>query len=131
MKNLLSKLFKNEEQAQELEAPVNTQVNMVLTYDGLMIGYLSHSKGTWKFEYSNEFKAQHKVDVLVDFPDKSQKYESSFLWPFFAHRIPGLGQPQIQDIIKEEKINPNNQIDLLQRFGKKSITNPFVLSQAV
>ncbi len=131
MKNLLSKLFRNEEQTHELEAPVNTQVNMVLTYDGLLIGFLSHYKGIWKFEYSEDFKQQDKIDVLVDFPDKKQKYESPFLWPFFAHRIPGLGQPQIQEIIKEEKINPHNQIDLLQRFGRKSITNPFVLSEAV
>ena len=29
---------------------------------------------------------------------------------------------------KSENLNPNNEIDLLRRFGRKSITNPFELA---
>jgi HipA-like protein len=129
--NFLNKFFRNEEQTEELTTPVEVQVTMVLEYDGLVIGNLSHAKGIWHFEYSEAFKKQDKVDVLIDFPDKNQKYKSEFLWPFFAHRIPGLGQPQVQEIIKAARINKHNQVDLLKKFGQKSISNPFVLSEAV
>ena len=131
MLNWLSKLFKSEEQTGELNTPIDAKATFLLTYKELEIGYLRHSEGKWIFEYSDEFKNQNQIAVLIDFPDKSHHYESPYLWPFFSHRIPGLGQPQVQEIIKEEKLNPENEIDLLKRFGKKSITNPFELSMPV
>ncbi len=127
----LNKLFKNEEQLEELTTPKDAQAHFVLTYKNLPIGYLNHSDSEWVFEYSIEFKSQDKIDILIDFPEKSQTYKASYLWPFFAHRIPGLGQPKVQEIIKHEKLNPNNEIDLLRRFGRKSITNPFELAVTV
>lgn len=128
MLNWLSKLFKNEEQLEELSTPMNAHAHFVLKYKDLTIGYLNHANGKWEFCYSEEFKKQNRIDVIVDFPIKDLKYEESYLWPFFAHRIPGLGQPQIQKIIKHENLNPKNEIDLLRRFGRKSITNPFELA---
>ena len=128
MLNWLSKLFKNEEQPEELTTPKNAQAHFVLKYKDLTIGYLNYSDEKWEFYYSDEFKNQDRIDVLVDFPKKEQRYEESYLWPFFAHRIPGLGQPKIQEIIKHEHLNPKNEIDLLRRFGRKSITNPFELA---
>ena len=130
MLNWLSKLFKNEEQPEglELTTPKDAKAHFVLKYKDLPIGYLNHANGKWEFFYSDEFKRQHKIDVLVDFPEKDYKYEDSYLWPFFAHRIPGLGQPKIQEIIKHENLNANNEIDLLRRFGQKTITNPFELT---
>ncbi len=130
MLNWISKYFKNEEQAEELCTPKNAHADFVLMFKDLTIGHLNHDNGKWVFQYSEEFKKQNKIDVLVDFPKKEQRYVDSYLWPFFAHRIPGLGQPQVQEIIKEEKLNPHNEIDLLRRFGKKSITNPFELSMS-
>jgi HipA-like protein len=124
----INKLFKNEEQTEELTTPENAKANFILKYKNLPIGYLNHSDGKWEFHYSEEFKNQNRIDVLVDFPKKDRKYEESYLWPFFSHRIPGLGQPQIQEIIKHENLNPKNEIDLLRRFGRKSITNPFELA---
>ncbi len=128
MLNWLNKLFKNEEQSVELSTPKNAQAHFTLKYKNLPVGYLNYLNGVWEFQYSDEFKNQNKIDVLLDFPKKEQKYEESYLWPFFAHRIPGLGQPKIQEIIKDEHLNPNNEIDLLRRFGRKSITNPFELA---
>jgi HipA-like protein len=129
MLNWLGKLFKNEEQSEALEltTPKDAQAHFVLSYKNLPIGYLNHVNGIWKFYYSEDFKQQKKLDVLVDFPERAKIYESSYLWPFFAHRIPGIDQPNIKEIIKDEKLNPTNQIDLLRRFGKKTITNPFEL----
>ncbi|MCE9538743.1 MAG: HipA N-terminal domain-containing protein [Bacteroidetes bacterium] len=127
MLNWLSKLFKNEEQP-ELSTPKNAHAAFILKHKKLTIGYLNHSNGIWEFKYSDEFKKQNRIDVLIDFPKKELKYEESYLWPFFSHRIPGLGQPKIQEIIKHEHLNPNNEIDLLRRFGQRSITNPFELA---
>jgi HipA-like protein len=124
----LNKYFVNEEQIEGLSTPKGEEAKFVLMYKDLTIGYLNHTDSKWVFKYSEQFKVQSKIDALVDFPKKSQIYEASYLWPFFAHRIPGLGQPQIQRIIKEEHLNPKNEIDLLRRFGQKTITNPFELS---
>ncbi len=128
MLNWFEKLFKSEEQPGVLTTPKDAVAHFVLTYKDLTVGYLNHANGKWIFEYADEFKNQDKIDVLIDFPEKNNKYEATGLWPFFAHRIPGLGQPQIQEIIKDENLNPNNEIDLLRRFGKRTITNPFELA---
>lgn len=128
MINWLTNFFKNDEQVQDIVTPEDTQVNFFLTYKDLLIGTLTLNNGYWYFEYSVHFKNQNKVDVIVDFPIKDKVYESKHLWPFFAHRIPGLGQPQVQKIIHKENLNPKNEVDLLRRFGSRSISNPFSLA---
>lgn len=128
MINWLTGLFKNEEQVQDIITPKNTEANFILTYKDFLIGTLTLNSGFWYFEYSVHFKNQNKVDVIVDFPIKDKIYKSKDLWPFFAHRIPGLGQPQVQKIILKENLNPKNEVDLLKRFGSRSISNPFALS---
>ncbi|MCF8459415.1 MAG: HipA N-terminal domain-containing protein [Flavobacteriales bacterium] len=127
MKNFLEKLFKNEEQPIAANTPQDIKAVFVLRYENLKIGQLDYSDGKWVFEYSNEFRHQNEVQPLVDFPDKEKRYEKTYLWPFFAHRIPGLGQPKVQRIIEKESLNPKNEVDLLKRFGQRSITNPFEL----
>ncbi len=122
------KLFKNDDQPKEFPSPVETPVRFILSYKSLIIGDLTHESGKWIFKYSEEFKAQDKIGVLLDFPNKDKVYESSLLWPFFSHRIPGLGQPQVKNIIKRENIDATNEIALLRRFGKRTITNPFELA---
>ncbi len=126
----VNNLFKNEEQSEGITTPENAQASFVLKYKELTIGYLNYSNGKWGFMYSEAFKSQSKIGAIIDFPKKDKKYEESYLWPFFAHRIPGLGQPKIQEILKEEQIDPKNEIDLLRRFGQRSITNPFELAIA-
>src|ERR1700761_145547 len=112
MKYFLKRLFKNEEQSEDIAAPANGHIRMTLKYSKLVVDYLSYAKGEWEFEYSNEFKKQSEVDALANFPDKERVYKSPDLWPFFSHRIPGLGQPKVQEIIKKEHLDPHNQIDL-------------------
>ena len=127
MLSWINKLFKNEDQSEDFATPKEEQATFILKYKGLIIGYLNHINGNWRFYYSDEFKQQDKIDKLVDFPEKGKVYTENYLWPFFAHRIPGLGQPHIQEIIKQEKLNPKDEIHMLRRFGRKSITNPFEL----
>jgi len=44
--------------------------------------------------------------------------------------LPGLKQPAIQEILKNEEIDKGNEIALLKRFGRKTITNPYELVMA-
>jgi hypothetical protein len=54
-------------------------------------------------------------------------YTKDELWPFFIIRIPSLKQPKVQKIISKEEIDSTSQVELLKRFGEKSISNPFQL----
>jgi hypothetical protein len=54
-------------------------------------------------------------------------YRKDSLWPFFLVRIPGLKQPAIKEIIEKENIDTENEVELLKRFGQKSISNPYEL----
>jgi len=100
----------------------------VLKYKTLVIGELHIQNGVWTFAYSEAFKTQTEISPLVDFPVKEKVYESAHLWPLFLSRIPGLKQPQVQDLILQEKIDPENEAALLERFGGKTIANPFTLA---
>lgn len=99
----------------------NNEVIFQLEYKELLIGTLSFEEGTWIFEYSMDFINQNKIAPIVNFPEKSKKYKSKELWPFFASRVPSAAQLMIDedqdaDIVK-----------MLKEYGKRSITNPFVL----
>ncbi len=63
----------------------------------------------------------------MQFPDKNKTYKREELWPFFMIRIPGLNQPEIQHVIESENIDETNEVELLEHFGKKTISNPYEL----
>lgn len=98
-----------------------------ILYKDLEIGSLELKDGLWHFAYSNEFKEQDQIPVLPDFPDVQKVYTKEELWPFFIIRIPSLKQPKVQKIISKEDIDSTSQVELLKRFGEKSISNPFQL----
>ncbi len=125
----IGKLLKTEEN-QELITPTDEKATFSLKYKNIVVGNLRVENGTWKFSYSDEFKTQNIIAPLVDFPEVNRMYESEDLWPFFSHRIPGMGQPQVQEIIRKENIDKNNDVVLLKRFGHRSISNPFELNFA-
>lgn len=129
LRKIINKLWKTDEQ-EHLTVPVSAKGVFMLYYQDLPIGMLSVNEGKWTFVYSEDFKKQDSVRKLIDFPQVDKVYTSENLWPFFAHRIPGLGQPKVQEIIKKENIDSDNEVDLLRRFGKRSITNPFELAEA-
>ncbi|HMQ46308.1 MAG TPA: HipA N-terminal domain-containing protein [Saprospiraceae bacterium] len=122
----LIRLWKSEGQ-ENIIAPQEYDVDFHLTYKDLKVGTLSLHGGIWTFKYSEEFKKQDQIKPLIDFPDVERDYCSDELYPFFAHRIPGLGQPKVKKIIKDEKIDAQNEAKMLERFGKVSIANPFHL----
>lgn len=129
LKGLKNKLWKMEGQ-ENIETPNDTIAKFSLMYEGFTIGYLTLEAGIWKFRYSEEYKKNPVVIPIVDFPNIMEEYANKNLWPFFAYRIPGLNQPSVQDIIKEEDIDESNEVELLKKFGKYTIYNPYKLEYA-
>ncbi|MBS1813227.1 MAG: HipA N-terminal domain-containing protein [Acidobacteria bacterium] len=114
----------------ELQASPHVKAKFLLTHHDLLIGTLSVSDGIWQFEYSDEFRRDGSYRPIVEFPDVNETYRSPMLWQFFASRIPSLEQAEVEEILKREQIEEDDAVRLLQRFGKRTITNPFQLDVA-
>lgn len=106
---------------------LNKKKIFILKYKNLDIGKLVFFDDVWSFAYSDNFKEQSEINPIIDFPDVNKIYKWDKLNPFFSIRIPSLKQPYIRELIKNEEIDPTNEVDLLKRFGYKSIANPFLL----
>lgn len=129
-KKVLKYLIQHSEGHEDLKTPADVHAEFILKYEDMTVGYLELKDGIWKFSYSEEFKEQDELRPIVQFPDKNKAYENEELWPFFTIRIPGLNQPAIQKILESENIDRTNEVELLKRFGKKTISNPYELVAA-
>lgn len=103
----------------------NDEKFFVLTYNDAEIGYLRYAGEEWTFEYSDWFKNQETIVPILPFPNKHKNYKSERLWSFFSSRIPS----EVNRDPGKLKKHPSTQTkaDLLEIFGRKTITNPFVL----
>ncbi len=112
-----------------IQPPKNEDAKFILKVDGIRMGILYYEQGKWYFKYTDDFKKSHADEYtrITGFPDLSKTYKSEILWPFFQIRIPGLKQPAIQEILEKEKIDKTNEVELLKRFGQKTISNPYEL----
>ena len=120
-------LFKKSEDKQ-YRVLLNSDVQRFeLVYGDLIIGYLEVYNAKWKFYYSDIFKRSQDFNYISGFSDLNKIYESDSLWPFFKIRIPGLSQPRIKKTLEKEAISSDDELALLKRFGKKSISNPYLL----
>lgn len=108
-----------------LIAPKNVQAKFNLYYKQIEIGTLELKNELWLFRYFESFKKQTFLKPISDFPDLNKEYQSKELWPFFTIRVPSIEHPKIKNLIKLKYIN--NIVDLLIRFGNKSIANPYNL----
>jgi HipA-like protein len=98
-----------------------------LFFRGEKIGVLHFSNKIWKFWYTDAFRQSDNLSPVANFPDANKVYESERLWPFFSVRIPSLKRKRIKDLVKKEGIREDDLIALLRRFGKQTLTNPFIL----
>lgn len=122
------KWFRKGDEDDALHLPKEENTIFILKVDGINMGTLHCENGEWVFKYTDEFKNHSDVyNLIIGFPDLNTEYRSPSLWPFFKTRIPGLKQPAVQEIIKDENIDPSNEVALLKRFGNKTITNTFTL----
>lgn len=126
MRSLIKKLLRQEGH-EHILTPQHTTARFELQYAHLVVGELWLENGMWHFAYSDEFRRQSEIKALIDFPDSMKTYTSDELWPFFQVRIPSLEQPAVQREIKERALDDKNEVELLRAFGRKSISNPFVL----
>jgi len=114
---------------QRIQVPPDAHVSFALVYKDMVIGHLSLRDGRWSFAYTDEFRSSRKIKPLMMFPDVEKVYQSEELWPFFQMRIPSLKQPVVRALIEKEHIDQNNLVELLRRFGRRTITNPFELRE--
>jgi HipA-like protein len=98
-----------------------------LMYGPLTVGILQARNRQWIFRYTDEFKKRGDLRPIVQFPDTNRVYESGDLWPFFGLRIPSLKQPSVRATLDREHIDDKDQVQLLRRFGRRTVSNPFVL----
>jgi HipA-like protein len=131
IRKLIKSWFSKGDDEYNLELPKDEQAKFILSVDNIKVGTLSCQDGEWYFQYANEFKKKaDSYKKIVGFSDLDKTYKSSELWPFFRIRIPGLKQPAIQKIIQNENIDKENDVQLLKRFGKHTISNPYELEEA-
>lgn len=99
-----------------------------LFLEDLKIGELIYDSATWKFSYSDDFKNHNSLQPIADFPDIQKIYVSDVLWPFFASRIPSLNRSRVKKLIEKEGIEETD-LNLLRRFGRRTVVNPFILKE--
>lgn len=114
----------------EIETSPEAKAEFYLLYDGIKIGILSVDDGVWTFRYTDEFRRHPELRPIVEFPDVNDTYRSVSLWPFFQMRIPSRTQEEVGEIMRQEHIQENDEVELLKRFGKRTIANPYELIAA-
>jgi HipA-like protein len=107
--------------------PPDVHADFRLRLGELPVGTLSVKNGKWTFRYADEFRSRPNVRPLPVFPDLQKIYESDELFPFFRTRVPSLKRKAIRAIMAEDGLDETDQIELLRRFGRKTISNPFEL----
>lgn len=127
----LTKALWHTEGMENRNIPDEINIQFVLSYNKLVIGYLSVNHGIWAFEYSEDFKKQKEILPLSNFPNKETVYSSEELWPFFATRIPSVAQLEPKAKISHHEISERNEVNLLRKYGQRTITNPYILEAAI
>lgn len=127
MLSIFKRFFTKSGEGTDTQLPENENATFELKVDDIVIGTLHCDHGFWEFKYTEEFKNHSEYNRIIGFKDLDKVYRNDTLWPFFQTRIPGLKQPAVQEIIEKEKINKTNEVELLKRFGKKTISNPYEL----
>ena len=98
-----------------------------LLLGGKTVGHLRYGNGQWLFEYDEGYRQRvhaGELGTVVGFPNLDERYTSPSLWPFFKIRIPGA---YIKRELGREHIS---EAELLERFGRKTISNPYQLEPA-
>ena len=113
------KVFWHDSDETNLQAVKGSKGRFDLMLGTLLVGVLLYENGEWSFSYSDAYKAQDKFEPLVNFPNLQQVYKSDQLWPFFASRLPGVAE------LKEEEREKSDVLELLKKYGRHVITNPY------
>lgn len=93
----------------------------------LHVGTLERRDHAWRFGYTDAFRARTDLRPIANFPDVERTYESETLWPFFALRIPNVDSEAVRRVAEHDRVDVTSEVDLLRRFGRETISNPFAL----
>lgn len=129
MKNTIKKIaqYLRSGSHKNLTVITDQEAEFKLYLPEIEVGKLSFKDGKWFFSYSEEFKRTEIYLPIADFPNFEKSYTNETLWPFFLSRIPSVARNSIKDTIEEEKIDRTDLLEMLSRFGKRTITNPYLL----
>ena len=128
---MFKSLYRRFNWLQNINEPSNTdKVSFELKLGSLHVGTLSREGQEWVFAYTEAFGRQRQVAPIVDFPMVGRVYRSEDLWPFFALRIPSTTQASVQAYLRERGQTQAEAADLMKKFGRRSISNPFLLTPA-
>lgn len=120
------KTFYSWLESNEVPPAPQHQLALSVRLGALTVGLLRFESEEWVFRYSDEFMRQSEIKPITDFPILDRVYRSRDLWPFFALRVPSLAQPAVKEFV-EQASGAVDQGMLLERFGRRSIANPFEL----
>lgn len=112
---------------EKLTVQTDQKAEFKLFLPDIAVGTLTFDNGQWIFKYDDKFINSDGYTSIADFPDISKTYKSEILWPFFLSRIPSASRKRIEDTLKKENLDRTDLLTMLERFGKKTITNPFIL----
>lgn len=93
----------------------------------ITVGTLTREGDRYVFRYSPDYVADRTMRPLRAFPSFNREFQSEVLWPFFAVRIPSSKRPEVRRILEDEQLDENDQIELLKRLGRRTVSNPFEL----
>ncbi len=113
------KLLWSESQPRVVQSDNGTASFHVMLHN-MLVGTLEFNQGVWTFEYSEDFRYQKEIVPLANFPCKDKTYSTRDLWPFFASRIPSNAQLQTKE-------TDTDVVQMLSKYGRRTITNPYEL----
>ena len=125
LKNIWHSWFSGEQRSPR--TPLDTSAHFMLRYRQLPVGHLTLDHGRWRFAYTDEFRQSESLRPITEFPDLDRTYESDELWPFFFMRIPSSRQGAVEEFVRKEQIDSDDEVQLLRRFGRRTSANPFEL----
>ena len=88
------------------------------------VGHLTFDGRSWVFTYDDEYKRRGDLRPLEGFPDKTQTYRSTVLFPIFAVRIPDLDRRDVRRRLKQDRLQDPDLIDMLRLFGRRVVSSP-------
>lgn len=119
--------FLKQSNHKDLKVSTDQRVEFNLYLPEIEVGKLVYKEGEWFFSYSESFKNSKDFEPIPDFPEKEKSYSDETLWPFFLSRIPSISRSRIKNTVEKENLDKTDILIMLDRFGKKTITNPYIL----
>ncbi|MDA4132078.1 MAG: HipA N-terminal domain-containing protein [Thaumarchaeota archaeon] len=95
-----------------------------------VLGTLTKEGEEFVFRYDRAFARSKDAKPISSFPDLTEEYRASRLWPFFAVRLPPLDRKDVQELVEQRQIPKTDVFRLLAELSSKAVTSPYRFSLA-